>query len=381
MEQDVVYSQPVVIDNGSGILKAGFAGADKPQLVFSNYVGKTKHTKCMVGALEGEFFVGDQADLQKGLLTIEYPMQHGIVTNWGYMDKIWNYTYKSLNVPPEEHPVLLTEAPLNPIKNREKAAEYFFESYNVPALFISLQAVLSLYASGETTGLTLDIGDGVSHVVPIVKGFSVQMGIMRMNIGGRDITDYLQLLMMKAGYDFHTSAEREIVREIKENLCYDALDPEVEEKLAKGIEAREKMKMKFKLPDGNIIELGPERFRAPEILFQPSLIGEEYLGIHQMMVHSITKTDTDLRRQLYEKIYLSGGTTMLPGIPERLINEIQLMKPLSDLKVRIFATKERRFSAWIGGSILASLPTFKKMWVDHKEYQEEGFTVLHRKTF
>jgi len=204
---------------------------------------------------------------------------------------------------------------------------------------------------------------------------------MRMNIGGRDITDYLQLLMMKAGYDFHTSAEKEIVREIKENLCYVALDPEVEEKLAKGIEAREKMKMKFKLPDGNIIEIGPERFRAPEILFQPSLIGEEYLGIHQMMVQSITKTDTDLRRQLYEKIYLSGGTTMLPGIPERLINEIQLMKPLSDLKVRIFATKERRFSAWIGGSILASLPTFKKMWVDHKEYQEEGFAVLHRKTF
>ena len=100
-----------------------------------------------------------------------------------------------------------------------------------------------------------------------------------------------------------------------------------------------------------------------------------------MVAHSITRADTDLRRQLYEKVYLSGGTTMLPGIPDRLINEIQLMKPLTDLKVRIYAMKERRFSAWIGGSILASLPTFKKMWVDHKEFSEEGFAVLHRKTF
>jgi len=377
----VVYNQPVVIDNGSGILKAGFAGTDKPQCVFNSYIGRTKHTRCMVGAIDSDIYIGDQADLHKGLLKVQYPMEHGIVTNWQDMDRIWNYTYKSLNVTSEEHPVLLTEPPLNPLKNREKASELFFETYNVPALFISLQAVLSLYASGETTGMVVDIGDGVSHSVPIVKGFAIQNAIQRMNLAGRDITEYLQILLMKAGYDLHSSAEKEIVRGIKEEVCYIAFDPEQEEKSVKSIDSREKMKVKYKLPDGNLIEIGPERFRAPEILMQPQLIGEEYQGLHQMIVNSITKTDTDLRRTLYEKIYLSGGTTLLPGLGDRLINEIKLLKPATDLRVRIYAPKERKFGCWIGGSILASLPTFKKMWVDHKEYNEEGFAIIHRKTF
>ena len=335
---DVVYNQPIVIDNGSGILKAGFAGTDKPQCAFNSYIGRTKHTRCMVGAIDSDVYVGDQADLHKGLLKIQYPMEHGIVTNWTDMDRIWNYTYKSLNISSEEHPVLLTEAPLNPSKNRERAADIFFETYCVPALFVSPQAVLSLYASGETTGLVVDIGDGVSHSVPIVKGFAIQNAIMRMNLAGRDITEYLQILLMKAGYDLHSSAEKEIIRVIKEEVCYVAFDPDAEEKLVKSIDSKEKMKVKYKLPDGNIIELGPERFRAPEILMQPQLIGEEYQGLHQMVVNSITKTDTDLRRQLYEKIYLSGGTTLLPGIGDRLINEIKILKPsTTDLRVRIYA--------------------------------------------
>jgi len=378
---DVVYNQPVVIDNGSGILKAGFAGTDKPQCAFNSYIGRTKHTRCMVGAIDNDIYVGDLVDQHKGLLKIQYPMEHGIITNWQDMDKIWTYTYKCLNVPSEEHPVLLTEAPLNPLKNREKAAEQFFETYNVPALFVSLQAVLSLYAYGETTGMVVDIGDGVSHTVPIVKGFAIQNAIMRMNLAGRDITEYLQILLMKAGYDLHTSAEKEIIRGIKEEVCYVAFDPELEEKSVKSIDSRDKIKVKYKLPDGNIIEIGPERFRAPEILMQPNLIGEEYQGLHHMVVNSITKTDTDLRKQLYEKIYLSGGTTLLPGFGDRLINEIKLLKPSNELRVRIYAPKERRFGCWIGGSILASLPTFKKMWVDHKEFKEEGFGILHKKTF
>ena len=169
----------------------------------------------MAGAVEGDYFVGDKAEALKGLLSIRYPMDHGIVDDWSDMEKVWSHAYKELAVQSEQHPVLLTEAPLNPRKNREKAAQIFFETYNVPAFFVSMQAILSLYASGETTGLVLDCGDGVTHVVPVCSGFAVPSAILRADIGGRDLTRYLQLLLRRAGHTFHTSSEMEIVRTIK----------------------------------------------------------------------------------------------------------------------------------------------------------------------
>ena len=168
---DVIVNQPVVIDNGSGVIKAGFAGDQIPKCHFPNYIGRPKHSRVMAGALEGDLFVGPKAQEHRGLLSIRYPMEHGIVTDWNDMERIWQYIYSKdqLQTFSEEHPVLLTEAPLNPRRNREKSAEIFFETFNVPALFVSLQAVLSLYATGRTTGVVLDAGDGVTHAVPIYE--------------------------------------------------------------------------------------------------------------------------------------------------------------------------------------------------------------------
>eukprot|EP00276_Gloeochaete_wittrockiana_P009118 CAMPEP_0184645718 /NCGR_PEP_ID=MMETSP0308-20130426/2281_1 /TAXON_ID=38269 /ORGANISM="Gloeochaete witrockiana, Strain SAG 46.84" /LENGTH=381 /DNA_ID=CAMNT_0027075035 /DNA_START=34 /DNA_END=1179 /DNA_ORIENTATION=- len=376
--RDVIANQPVVIDNGSGVLKAGFAGDDLPKCVFPSYVGRPRHVKVMAGGAEGESFVGSKAEELRGILKLQYPIEHGIVKNWADMEKVWSHVYENeLKVESEKHPVLLTEAPLNPRKNREKAAEIFFETLNVPALFISLQAVLSLYASGRTTGVVLDSGDGVTHAVPIYEGFAMPHSITRIDVAGRDVTDNLMLLFRKAGYTFHTSAEREVVRDIKEKACYCALNPQKEEAASAD---KTRPPYQYKLPDGNTIDIGPERFRAPEILFRPELIGREYLGIHETLVEAINRADLDIRKTLYSKIVLSGGSTLFPGFGDRLLTEVRKLAP-KDIKIRISAPPERKYSTWIGGSILASLATFKKMWVSADEYGEEGPAVIHRKTF
>ncbi|KAJ7038183.1 actin-related protein [Mycena filopes] len=370
---DVLTNQPVVIDNGSGTIKAGFAGQDHPKCFFPSFVGRPKHIRVMAGALDGDVFIGKKAQEFRGLLKIKYPMEHGIVTDWDDMEKIWSWVYaEELGTLSEEHPVLLTEAPLNPRSNRDYAAQIFFDTFNVPALFTSVQAVLSLYSSGRTTGIVIDSGDGVTHAVPVFEGFSMPHAIRRVDVAGRDVTDHLQLLLRKSGHHLHTTAEREVVRTIKEKCCYVALNPAKEEKEAQG------RTEEFRLPDGNVIQLGAERFRAPEILFNPELIGQEYAGVHQVVVDSINRVDLDLRKSLFSNIVLSGGSTLCRGFGDRLLNETKKLA-LKDVKIRIYAPPERKYSTWIGGSILAGLNTFKKMWVSAEEYQEDP-DIIHKKS-
>ncbi|KAF9371758.1 actin [Mortierella sp. AD011] len=136
----------------------------------------------------------------------------------------------------------------------------------------------------------------------------------------------------------------------------------------------------YELPDGQVITIGNERFRAPEALFQPSLLGLEGVGIHETTFNSIMKGDVDIRRDLYGNIVMSGGTTMYPGIADRMQKEITALAP-SSMKVKIVAPPERKYSVWIGGSILASLSTFQQMWISKMEYDESGPSIVHRKCF
>jgi len=189
----------------------------------------------------------------------------------------------------------------------------------------------------------------------------------------------MQLLLRKSGYVFHTSAEKEVVRMIKEKVSYVAYDPKKEEKEwagPAGKMANEKI-VEYELPDGNKIKIGAERFRAPEILFDPEIIGLEYPGIPQIVVDAINRTDLDLRKSLFGNIVLSGGSTLTKGFGDRLLHEIQKLS-VRDMRIKIFAPPERKYSTWIGGSILAGLSTFRKMWVSIDDWHENP-DIIHTK--
>ncbi|KAG8542592.1 hypothetical protein GDO81_026450 [Engystomops pustulosus] len=360
----------VIFDNGSGLCKAGVAGDLFPKTVFTSVVGRSQVTPPMVGVGQKECYIGEEAQARRGVLSLTYPVERGMITSWDDIEKIWTHVYdRELHLTASDHPVLLTEVPLSPLQNREKAAEIMFELFNVPGMYVALQAALTLYASGATTGMFVNIGDGVVHAVPIFDGYIISHAMARLHLAGSDITECLMRLLFEIGHTFMSSAEREIARDIKERLCYVELEPQ---------ETRTEALKVYTLPDGNTVSLGSQLSRAPEILFSPANVGLEAPGVHELLYRSIMKCPIDVRRDLYGSIVLTGGTTLFPGFEERISREVEHLVP-SGVKVRTILPEKRQYSVWMGASILSSLSVFRDLWLTSSEYKEVGPAAVHKR--
>jgi actin-related protein len=368
----------VIIDNGSGMVKAGFAGEDAPRAVFPSIVGRPKHTQSMQGNVQKDEYIGDEAMQKRGILNLNYPIAAGIVESWEDMEKVWHHTfYNELRVQPDECTgVLLTEAPRNPKNNREKMTELMFETFQVKNMYVALQAVMSLYAAGRTTGLVTDAGDGVSHTIPVFEGYSISHAVEKMEIAGRVLTNWMQKLLLGTGESFTSSAELEIVKDIKEKLAFVAQNYDEEFAACNSSSAEDKQ---YTLPDKRVITVpGYVRMQCPELLFKPELNGMSCKSLHHLAWASVQGSDIDVRKDLMKNIILSGGTTMYEGIADRLKNELTALAP-AGAEIRVVASSDRKYAVWKGASTLASLSTFASSWVTLEDYQEHGAAVIHRK--
>ena len=358
----------IVIDNGSYTIKAGFAGDYDPRYVFPSVVGHSDlHTQ-----VHSDYYVGDVAQNKRDVLSLKHPIERGVITNWEDMEKIWDHTfYNELQVNPEEHLVLLVEGAFC-LPNREKMVEIMFETFNTPATHVTSSGILSLYASGRVTGVTVNVGDGVSTVLPIYEGYPTPIANLRQDLGGCDITDYLARSLVRDGYSFATTAAgKETVRDIKEKLCLCYEVPHTQE-------WKKVCDVSYELPDSTTILSKLCTHKYPESLLQPNLLGMSFAGVHEMTYNSIMKCDQDIRKGLFSNIVLSGGSTLFPGFAKRMKNEITALAPPT-MNVFIVAPPERMYSSWIGGSILAPLPTFWNMCITKQEYDELGLSVVHTK--
>ncbi|KAJ5070276.1 actin-7-related [Anaeramoeba ignava] len=327
---------------------------------------------------EKKYYIGKEAEKKRENLNMEYPINQGIITNFDYMEKIWDYCfYEEMKIDPKDHTLLISDSPLNPKSKREKMAEIMFEKYGFPSLFLENSSILAIYASGRTTGIVADIGETVSYIVPIYEGFNIPIHTKKMDIGGRDLTEYLMRLLNERGHSFVSISDRKIASDIKEKLCYIAYDFEEEMKNANEKKSIEK---KYESMNGDFFTIGNERLKCPEMLFNPSLNGIEEKGIHEIIYESISKCDVDIRRFLYGNIILSGGSSQFPGFADRLRKEIQYLAPLT-MSLKVTAPPERSISTWIGGSIITTLSNFGNMFILKEEYEEFGIRIIGRKFF
>ena len=373
MEEEIT---PIVIDCGSQTTKAGVSGEDAPRVKLPTIIGRIRQQIVMQGMGQKDMYVGDEILNLQGNLKLSHPIQRGIVNNWEEVEKLYYHVfYNEMRIVPEEQPLLLTEATRNPRNNSEKLIEMMLETFHIPQIQLLNPGVLVLYGAGKLSGMIVESGDGVTQIIPIHEGLLTKNAVQRYQFGGCDLTERMVELATEKGEYFSTTYDYETARDIKEKICYVSENVENEKK-----KKNEDIGMKYTLPDGREIEFGNERWRVTEALFDPSLIGSEIPGLHEMINLSNIKCDTSLKKLFWKNIVLSGGNTMFNGIEKRLENELkQIVKKNIDIEVS--AVPERTNLAWIGGSVLASLSTFKDQWITKDEFEEFGVDIKMKKCF
>lgn len=408
----MAYQLPaIVIDNGTGYTKLGYAGNREPQYIIPSTIAIKENmragdqaTRRLTRGIEDlDFYIGDEA-LDAPGYSVKYPIRHGIVEDWDLMERYWEQCiFKYLRAEPEDHYFLLTEPPLNTPENREYTAEIMFESFNVPGLYIAVQAVLALAASwtsrppGERTltGIVIDSGDGVTHCIPVAEGYVIGSCIKHIPIAGRNITYFIQSLLREREPNIPPEQSLETAKAIKERFCYICPD------LAKEFEKYDKNASKWikqYIGQNNItkqpfeVDVGFERFLGPEIFFNPEMANSDFLApLSEIVDDCIQNSPIDVRRPLYKNIVLSGGSTMFRDFDRRLQRDIQRLvnarlktsyslsqgrlepKPID---VQVLSHHMQRYAVWFGGSMLASTSEFYSTYCHTKaQYDEWGPSI------
>ncbi|KAN0042697.1 hypothetical protein ACTA71_012620 [Dictyostelium dimigraforme] len=393
MEEDNLNST-IVIDIGSYLCKAGFGGEESPRAIFRSVVG-TPNLSSNRRMGKKDCYVGDEAIVKKSILSLKCPNESKSQVNWDDIEMILHHTlYNELRVDPtSSQDVLLSEIPLNAKENRERITQIMFETFNIDNFYLANQSVLSLYSKGRLNGIVLDSGNQITYTVPIYQGHSIPNSINQLNIAGNSITQYLMKSLLNENNketinnNFKTTTtttttgeKEEIIKDIKERFGYISLNYNNDLYSTSIINEIQKS---YQLPDGKIISIGKERFTCCEILFEPSLLNMESNGIHQLLYNSITNCDIEIRRELYNNIVLSGGTTMLPNLNDRIQKELINLSP-SSMKINVIKDNNNENNShltWIGGSIFSTLSTFKQQSINKQEYNEYGSKIIQRKCF
>ncbi|EZG77534.1 putative actin [Gregarina niphandrodes] len=369
-------NQVIVLDNGSSTIKAGFAGDVKPLVVLPSYVGRQKNERVMVDAPNEDAYVGEQARKYRGILKLSYPIDRGIIKDETDLELLWKEVFNQLNVSSAGHPLLISDSALLPTSNKEKLVQIAFESFGVPMVCVMSQTVLALYATARTTGTILDVGEGGTRVTSVAEGFALPHSVEATAVGGRDVTMYLQKLLKQQGLRLETSSELEIVREIKETVCAVAATALDKKNLGTTLGGAEAGAVSYTLPDGAIVKIA-NRHAAPEILFNPALDAREAHGIPQLVHQAITNCDLDLRRHLCASIVVTGGSTLFGAFLDRFVNDFKRLQP-KDALIRAYAPVDRQYCAFMGGTVVGMLPSFKSLMISRTQYDTDGVAAVHR---
>lgn len=390
-----------VLDNGSGVIKAALGSKRKPRL-YHAYVGRPKYARVMAGTRQSTIFAGRRCRELRGVLRLEYPTTSGIVSDWDAMERLWRAVYGDQGVDANRHRVLVTEPPLGLLENRRRTAEIFLEVFRAPSICFQTPHMLGLFASGRTTGLVIDSGDTQTSAVPLYEGKFDPCTVRRIPIGGRHVTQYLRKLLRRDAHNFVSTSELEVVKNIKEKMCFTA---EVACATAWGTGADHRKRARndatvgrdpstgceWKLPDGRKLWIGSGARIAPELLFQPTLMGFRSRPVHEMAVDAVQSCEVEQRRAIYKYTRLLGGNTLSKGFSKRLAHEIAtLLGGLSasssvdssviPLSRRLISNLPLENVHWTGGALLSEMSSiFPDMSVTRAQLAEYGDQILFRK--
>ncbi|KAG8470042.1 hypothetical protein KFE25_006497 [Diacronema lutheri] len=374
----VAGARTIVLDCRSGMCKVGFADCGQPHATFRTVVGRPRYRKLMTINDQKDVYVGGDALTKRAVLTLAEPIARGVVASWDDCERVWHHAFfNELRTQPADHPLVLVEPILNPRADRERMAAIMFATFCVPAIFVGAQSVLAIHGANRVTGLVCDSGEGFTHLVPMHAGFAISHAIVRVEAGGKDVTEMFGKFLAEAGLNLTTGSQIELVREAKEAQAYVALRPAEEQAAAGHVGAADRPRLV--LPDGTVHTLGTERFMCAEILFGEVAHGLRSQPMQAGVVDAISRCQSALHAELYANVVLAGGCTCLAGFGDRLRREVAELSPAAH--VHVVEVEGRQHLAWTGGAALAGLARVEALWVTRAQYQATSAAALHQGAF